>query len=296
MSKTLEEREKQIIDLARNLISRQDEFNSEAKIDAEFLFRFGPGWCDWVTRIRRMIANLLGYSKYELMSEEDKARFWVHLDANADLSVGMEVSSGGTKYKMETERGKYRGLNHELNEQLNDAIREAISRNDSSEVEKLNRELWQEANQTAKIQSEIWRLVRAYQIVPLSSSEMANFPLNKLKGQYQSALNWILHGLATPSFLYDKTVLLENPTDKKVRRVIRPHKWVPNFAQKETSKIRVKTRIRTWVIYYLTRRGGGKKTEQSAIDLWNQEFNDTLEKRNYRTERDRLFEHGSKKG
>jgi hypothetical protein len=50
------------------------------------------------------------------------------------------------------------------------------------------------------------------------------------------------------------------------------------------------SRIRTWAVYYLTQRGGGRQTEPKATGIWESAFDDPLETPNFRGERDRLFD------
>jgi hypothetical protein len=162
--------------------------------------------------------------------------------------------------------------------------------------DRLSWQLWLEANQTAQIQQELWRLAEAYQLVPIRDDQIANVAPVVIREQYLSVLNWVLHGDAVPSFLHSETLLLESRPAGGVKRTIHPHKWASGSARKVAPRIKETTRVRTWTVYYLTRRGGGKLTEPDAVELWNREFHDNLDVRNYRAERDRLLLHQSKKG
>jgi len=294
MDKTLTERENKIFQLAKGLLSGEKNFPDDATIDAEFIFRFDPRWCLWVNNIRLLMKSLLSYEENTPLSSDDRARLWVHLEMNPHTRVGMING----EITMETDnRGGYHSINPQLRKNFENALKRGVEDGDNTkEIKKILHEIWQEANQTSKIQSEIKRLAKAYQLIPLSKHDETQYPSALVIKQYQSVLDWILRNEITPSFLFQNTWLIENKTDKGVQRVIRPDKWNDNiYVNFKRPKISPKTRIRTWTVYYLSKRGGGERTEQAAIDLWNQLKNDSLNKRNYLKERERLFKHESEK-
>lgn len=296
----MNDREQNIIKIAkgfRDQSSRKIPLD-EATIDANFLFRFEVVWCKWVSNIRGMMWSMIGESSNEPLSSEDGTRWLIHLDANPGVVVGLDITPSETKFTVTTSKGDYRCcFDKELQEKYNVAIKNAIRPGgDTTQLQRLHEQVWGEANQTAKIQDEIRRLAYAYQLIPINEEEALKYPPTEIRKRFQIVVNWVIWGEIAPSFLWPKTILRENQTDKKIRRTIRPDKWSTHNLPTTKPRIRVDTRIRTWTIYYLTRRGGGQRTEQSAVNLWNEEFSDTLDLRNYKSERDRLLKHGSEKG
>jgi hypothetical protein len=283
------DREQDILQLAGGLLIRLRNRGDldEATIDAEFLFRFEPTWCEWVDRIRGMMRAMVGQIDNEPLSLEDGARWLVHLESNVGLQVGVEVEPNGTRLTIESVRGGYHCFDRELAEALRTMTY------DRNEFEHLQQQRWAEANQTAKIQSELWRLAQTYSLVP-SEVEWDKYAPDKIKQQFQSVVNWVIWGEFVPSFPWSMTRLVESKVGRGVKRTIRSHRW--GGKDLGTHRLRLDARVRTWAIYYLTRRGGGQRTEQSAVDLWNDRFPDNqVRLENFRDERSRLFSRGARK-
>jgi hypothetical protein len=290
----MNEREQKIIQLAKGCLAQKPL--DEATIDANFLFRFDTGWCEWVNKIRQMMWALIGETNNNPLPSESGMKLYVHLDSNLGLSVGMEITPESTKLTMNTETGSYRCFDSDLQEKYQEAIRHIVKGNNKEDIDKLHQQMWREANQTAKIQDELWRLAKAYHLVPVTDEESLNFSPREISERFQAVIFWVIRAKIVPSFLWPKTILMESKTYSKIKRTLRPHRWSEHIFPTEESRLRLGTRVRTWTVYYLTKQGGGKRTEQSAIDLWNEEFSDTLDIRNYKNERDRLLKHGCKKG
>jgi hypothetical protein len=304
----LDKRERHIISLAHRLLSRLSNDKNildEATIDAQFLFLFEPTWCTWVSRIRQMMRQMMGQNGDEPLSVEDGARWAVHLDSNPGLRVGLETGPNGSKYTVSTNRGGYVCLDEELDKALGQLP------TDRAEFERLWSQMWMEANQTLKVQKELDRLALAYHLVP-SKSDTGDWTPNEIRQQSQSVVNWVIWGDALPSFppSWPAAILLESKTDDGVKRSIRPWRaprrghWRQNEDGSRTwtqddpeppKRMMKEVRVRTWAIYYLTRRGGGRRTEEKAVELWNNQFNDSVEAHNFRSERSRLFARGTKK-
>jgi hypothetical protein len=67
-----------------------------------------------------------------------------------------------------------------------------------------------------------------------------------------------------------------------------------NTPARGNKRMTLSVRIRTWSVYYLTKRGGGECTEAEAIEQWNEVFPKYMvQEPNYRGERDRLLTRGS---
>ncbi len=291
----MNEREREIIQLARGFLTQlsQQKTVDEAAINANFLFRFESVWCEWISKIRQMMWAMMGESSDTPLSSESGARLLVHLESNPGLSVGVNITPEGTTFTMTTATGNYRCLDRDLREKHQAAIRHFATGGDIAEIDRLHQQMWAEANQTTKIQDELWRLARAYQLVSVTDE----FSLRETKERFQRVVTWVIWAEVVPSFLWPKTILLESKTPKRVKRTLRPHKWSEHIFPTQESGLRLETRVRTWAIYYLTRRGGGERTEQSAVDLWNEQFPCRIvtDLRIYRSERERLLKHGGKK-
>jgi hypothetical protein len=304
----LNARERSIIELVHRLLaelSKNKKALDEATIDAQFLFRFDPTWCKWVSKIRRMMRQMMGKTGDEALSVEDGAHWLVHLESNPGLRVGLEIGANGPKHTVATARGGYVCFDKELDKALGKFPL------DEAEFERLWLQMWMEANRTLKVQKELDRLALAYHLVP-SKSEAGDWTSNEVRQQFQTVVNWVIWGDALPSFppSWPAAILLESETGDGVKRSIRPWRyprgghwrenedgsriWIPD--DREPPKRMMKEiRVRTWAIYYLTKRGGGRRTEEEAVELWNPKFNDNVEAHNFRSERGRLFARGAKK-
>lgn len=302
MIPSINEREQHILNLSEGLLTRLCEGGGldEARVDAEFLFRFEVIWCKWVNRIRTMMRALIGQSSDAPLSDKDGARWLVHLDSNAGLGVGMQLGDAKTHYTIENSRGGYYILDERLREAYDAFVEHSLRTTENPaererQFDQIWQQMWLEANQTSKIQSELDRLHRAYNLVP-ADHELGEYPLNQVKQQYGNVRNWVLWGLYAPSFFYEKTMLIENEVKDMVGRSIRPWKW-PKDQQFSKERLPLTIRIRTWAIYYLTQRGGGTLEQLAAVELWNARFPGLkVDPTHYEINRTKLFALGTGKG
>lgn len=301
MTMSLGDRERNVLKLAEGLLKLHSEGSlDETTADAEFLFRFEVTWCRWVNRIRSMMRAMIGQTGEEPLSRQDRARWWVHLNRNAGLSVSIDSQDGPARWIIENPTGAY----HVLDEDLRTArgalavdLRAMHERPDeyTAKAAQIQQEMWFEANQTTKIQGELRRLARSYGLVP-SDHQLGQYPLDQIKLQYDSVVNWVLRGESVPAFLHGKTRLIESAVQGEDRRSIRLWKWGASEPFSE-ERIALETRIRTWAVYYLTKRGGGELAPSSAAELWNAKFSGRrVELGNYEDDRGKLFDWGTGKG
>ena len=301
MTSSTNEREQHILNLAEGLLRLHEEGKlDEARIDAEFLFRFEVMWCKWVSRIRAMMRDLIGQSGDAPLSDEDGARWLVHLDGNIGLRVEMQLGRGKTQYIIDNSHGSYHILDESLRERQRAFFEKTIATTENQperqdEFGQIWQLMWIEANQTSKIQSEIDGLIHAYNLVP-AEGELGDYPLNQVKQLYGNVINWVLWGLFAPSFLYEKTMLIENEVQDTAGKRMLLWEWSEN-QQFSKERLPLTTRIRTWAIYYLTQRGGGVREQLSAVELWNVKYPALrVDATYYELNRIKLFAWGTGKG
>ena len=307
--KNLSDRERDIINLACELLAqvRSDKRAlDEMTIDALFLFRFEPTWCEMVGRIRGMMRAMIGKTGCKPLSVEDGSRLWVHLEHNAGTSVSIETGPDGTKYRVTTARRGYICLDEELDKALGNMLSL-----DEGDAKCLWQQMRMEANQTSKIEAELERLALRYHLIP-SKTERERWTPDDVRRQYQSVVNWVIFGEIPPLFptCWSGAIMLESTTKGGVKRNVSPwplHErghWRTNADGSRTwikdgpeppKRMEKWVRIRTWTIYYLTRRGGGERSEEETVDLWNSTFNENVLVNNFRSERTRLFGRGARK-
>jgi len=306
MVKSLSEREQNVLELSLGLFTRLREEEDldercldEASIDSQFLFRFEVTWCRWVVRIRSMMAAMIGQTGDALLSSEDGARWLLHLDSNAGLSVSMTLGGEEPRYTIENARGYY----HILDEDLREAS-QALAQNIQEQLESpeehraklahIQERKWLEANQTSKIQLELERLARSYNLVP-SNHRLGESPLNQVQQQYSSVVSWVIWGHVPPCFLDERTRLIESQVQAESQCSIRPWKW-GNEKPFSMNRMPLRTRTRTWAIYCLSERGGGNLQEKAAVALWNSELpNRAVTLEGFQDDRTKLFDLGSGK-
>ncbi len=293
-----------ILSLADQLLNATVELD-EATIDSQFLFRFDPVWYRWVGGTRRLIWLLVAnQDRFEPLTMDDNLhlRWSLHIEDNLGVSVGWDSSSGLTIQNVVKNRDGYAPFNKDWATQVWEM------RDDKETQRQVWSKIWGEANQISKIHDEIFRLGRAYGLIPLDS-EAKDYSENQKEVFHSRVFDWVFWGQITPVFRWPMTQLIESKIGG-VTRSLRPFKlplgyWedLPDggkvwIAEKfgNTKRITHLVRIRTWAIYYLTRRGGGNRTEQAAVKLWHQAFPQGLvDVKHFRRERDRLFARGSKK-
>ena len=146
----------------------------------------------------------------------------------------------------------------------------------------------------------ILQLARQYQIVPLGLDQWSRFPFEMIEDRLVNLRNHILFDRLLPRIVWPVIRYVESPTENAVTQWLRPVELSRRQIESGRShRLRPSTRIRTWAIYFLTRRGGGSCTEQQAIDLWNSRSKESLVSRNFRKDRERLLanpSHSAKSG
>ena len=302
----MNDREQNILDSAYELLGQlhpQSDLD-EAAIDAEFLFRFNTSWCNWVNKIRKMMRDLIGLEGDEPLSVEDGARWCVHLESNPGLHVGVEAGPDGTHCTMAADRGGYHCINLELHQRLDEALKRVMESGDNAELEHIHRQMWLEANQTAKVRDELERLALAYNVIP-HKSEWDRYSPREIELRWKNLVNWVAWGKFVPSFRWPMTGFIENKTgDIRLYHMPGGHwrdtddggrVWVEDKPD-SSKRMTLDVRVRTWALYFLTKRGGGRLSEPMAVDLWNTKFpQQEVAVQNYRNERQRLLSKGSKK-
>ncbi len=303
MTDSTDNRTQDVLELAARLLTRLSEGIDldEAVVDAEFLFRFEVTWCKWVSQIRSVMRAMLGRSGDTPLSDEDGARWLLHLESNVGLRVAMQLGNGEPHYVIENSRsrGAYHILDDDL-EETSHALGERLLRTTEdadahrAAFGQIWRLMWQEANQTSKIQNELDRLVCSYGLVP-ADHKLGEYAPNQIKRQYDCVVSWVVWGRYVPSFLDERTLLIESEVKEESRQTLRPQKWISGLFSAE--RMPLKVRIRTWAIYYCTRRGGGSFDQLSAVELWNARFPDHRVKSDcYEDDCGKVFAWGTGKG
>lgn len=294
----MDERELRIFKLAQGFLSQlaQSRIVDETDIDSNFLFRFDPVWTRRLREIRRMMWGLFVEEKDIPFPSEEGARLLVHLEQNAGISVGINLSEEVSALVIDPPNRKYRLLNSNLKQEQEQGVRSLVQGEDITPFQQLHEQVWAEANQTSKIWIELERLAKGFHVIPHTEEEERRFPLEEIKANFRNFINWVIWEHMTPAFLWSKTRLIEYEINGKSYRTIRPYPWSEKDPER-TPNLKLPTRIRTWAIYYLTRRGGGVRTQQAALSLWNEHFTpySLTDVGNYRHELGRLFHKAQKR-
>ncbi|HKZ54636.1 MAG TPA: hypothetical protein VJ123_04080 [Anaerolineales bacterium] len=270
----------------------------ERNIDEAFIFRFEHNWCQRVAHIRQLVSRLTGRRTTDHLPEEVAIRVWVHLDLNKGLNISFRIAQGKeASVSLTTTSGAY----HPYDEALKPDITALMGPSPTSDPQTRARMagLLSEARLTAEIQDKILTLARVYQIIPMGDDQWRQFPLDRIEIQLVDLRNFLLFQFPVPALIWDNIAFIESRIPSFAARWLRPNYVSSEILSNRRHRShypRTGTRIRTWAIYFLTRRGGGALTEASAVAAWNLEFNDTLEQRNFRSDRDRLLRLGSRIG
>ena len=171
------------------------------------------------------------------------------------------------------------------------------TKDDTAKRERLFLQMQKEAYKTNRIQVELERMALSYNLVP-HQFELSAYSHQSVKEMADSVMWWVVLGEAVPSFRWEHTRLVESKIEGQLTRTIRPHEYgnigKPRIGNPKPALDRW-TRIRTWAVYYMSRRGGGDLPEEATINCWNTKFRDGADAGNYRKERQRLFERGAQK-
>jgi hypothetical protein len=297
----LAHREAEILDEAKALRSQLEQQGSDepdahgpaklknTDIDAAFLFRFDRLWYDTAATIRAIMKGLLGQPSDQPLTEQDGRRLIEHLRRNPELTVvDQSVALQATGHYIP----------------LDASDRKALAKGDHGEHDR-----WlAEAEITIDLLEQLHMLAEAYNLVPHQFETMDWGP-NRVELQLRKIAACIASARGTPDlFRWDRFLLVERQRGKGSGPTIRPQRWARRWVPKKTDdaasedggaqrqpapeqcKVHGHTRIRTWTVYYLTKRGGGHRKEQKAIDMWYDVTGDSVDPQNFRAERDRLFD------
>ena len=298
----LAKREKEIIATARDLRTRLEQSRTlglssqpdtaleRLDIDAAFLFRFDLHWYITAARIRGMMRALLGLVGNEPLSDADGKRLVEHFMRNRQLRVEGSVAI--------TDLGYYTSVNPALRPYL-------------SLVQDKHEEWLNEASTTAEVLDSLHQLADEYNLIP-HARETNDWGPNMIESLLWRMTACVAYARGTSDlFRWDKVRFVERQRfcTRGPGPTIRPQAWavrlIPDDAppvageerkprwQPEPLHYNVigKRRIRTWTVYYLTRRGcGQQESEQAALDVWEADFQQRIETQRYRGERDRLFD------
>jgi hypothetical protein len=245
MTPQLDERETQIVELASDLLSRLNSFD-ESAVDANFIFRFEPIWCGWVSKIRGMMHALLGQAGDGPLSSEDGARWLVHIQANIGVSADIRIGDQGGLY-VKTNKGSYQCLDKILKNALENEIPKLLKSGDDTQYKILLMQMWGEANQTSKVIDEIERLALRFRLIPVST-ELNEYSPKEIQRFWQDVVNWVIWGQDVPMFRWPKTKLVEIKIEKNhgVKRAICLLK-IPNGRSEITKNMRENELIRQGV-------------------------------------------------
>jgi len=270
----------------------------ERAIAEAFIFGFESSWCRRLSQVRLLIARLVGREGDALLPEDLATRMWVHLYSNRGLAVTLTLRDrSSTSVSFKTAEGTYHPYDESLVPDTSslldpDALADPPVRGQLAAF-------IGEARLTQNILDRVNHMARVYQIVPLGEDQWRLFSLEKIEDQLVNLRNFILFGHPTPTLVWPEIAFIESKMPHKVFRWLRPDSATAASLERRsagTPGLRRDTRIRTWTVYFLTKRGGGSLSERAAVDTWNAYFGDQLEQRNFRAERDRLLKLGSRLG
>lgn len=283
-------RARSVIDFAVDFIDESGHA-SEQEIDRNFIFRFEYGWQLRVGIIRKWISELArNPGPPDLLPEDLRPKMWAYLELNKYL---MDMPDITTPAQASERNPPFRPFNDQLKDRYELAIKAAIH-GSPQELYTIKAKVDEEKERVRRIQSEILRIARQYQIVPLGSDLWSRFPLDSIEEQLVNLRNHLLFDYPIPKFIWPQVKFLESPTDEGITRWLRPVRARSHTQPQTSYRMRTRTRVRTWAVYFLTRRGGGEFIEERAVELWNEAMNDTLAPRNYRTNRKQLLANPSR--
>lgn len=291
----LNEREQELIELSQSLMNRTHKL-SAAAIDAEFIFRFEPNFRNQVKRLRAAMRGYFDLPGDGPLLVDVGAKWSVHLEDNLGLSIRFVNGKPSIE--------GYRPFDKSLIEQQI----KAHMAGDNEEYDRIDREIFVEARFIQRILQGIKQLSEMYQLVPHRSERDQYTPI-EIRTFRQRIMNWIIFGHYPPQFLWEITRLSESKEAHDGARSIRLFqwvtvKWIPREdggktrveqKPKRGKRIETETRIRTWAIYFLSKRGGGKMTVNDAVELWNKITGQLHTSSNYYSELKRLFDKPSTK-
>lgn len=279
-------REHQIFNIASGLFNREREIGDQ-EIDRNFIFRFEYGWRLRVDKVRNLINQLAGIeASSELLPSDMSPKMWAYLEGTKNLIDFPENITLDESFNIEY---PFRPFNEDVSNAYEKSISAAISGN-RQQLEQLLPLIQKEKEFVRSLQNSVLLIAQQYQIVPLGFDLWNRFAFKDIELSLVNLRNYFLFNHPIPKFIWPNIRYIESKVDKSILRWLRPDVALSDSSNSlHRSQIRQSTRIRTWSIYFLTKRGGGHYSEDEAIDLWNMTFDDSLVSRNFRSERLKLL-------
>jgi hypothetical protein len=285
-------REQKIIEAATDLRGRcqaPSQSVDKLEVDAAFVFRLDPLWYRCSATIRRMMRRLLDRPGHGPLSEKDQIIWAWHLMQNRwpQASLGGQEASTHEGY-VGLEMGLPRAQEYEQADQTQRRLAGGPD--------------------TDRVRSWLYCLATAYNVIP-DSFDPDDWGPNRIARQYQQLAVCVMSDRGSRRlFRWERVRLVEQRRGQRRLPAVRPERWATwvihsegavthdeglapgwTFAP-EAWDVGAMTRIRTFTVYYLSKRGGGRLTEEQAVGVWNVEFKDVLRERTFRGERDRLLD------
>jgi hypothetical protein len=224
--------------------------------------------------------DMLSQTGNEALSREDGQRWIEHLRCNA----GLEIVESGEEFRFPTKQGEYHPLNP--------ALRSAASPGQGADHEHLRYALWEEVTKTIDVQRDLYLLAWKYGIVP-GHHDLDDWAPNAIERQLERVAACVIYeSFRAPLIPWPVARLVPYKTGQGVERAIRLERWLKPLPPGRRKTLHV--RVKVWMIYYLTSRGGGRRIEDKAVEIWNNFSNDELKPSQYRRQRLQLFKHGTK--
>ncbi len=205
------------------------------------------------------------------MSSEDGWRLYNHIQDHLDLRIEYK----GEAYGFISSHNGYRPIDATLV----DIQLQASVRGDDQAKERIEQHILNEAEHTIGIVSGLRKLAHRFGILP-ADHDLDNYSKKEIKAIWDRILTWVVFDKGVPTFCWQNYVLVESRTPRGQERMLHTQ-GVPKSYKKEG--IRPEIRIRTWAIYFLSKRGGGRRNASSsflgfpkgdatAMGIWNSRF------------------------
>jgi hypothetical protein len=305
----LNDREKGILNLADDVLAcfdQGEEHFDEAWLDSQFLFRFDPRWTDQVEQVHKMMRAMLHKPVEGELAEEDRIRWYSHILHNFGFAPD--------------ERAKREPNPYYSLEPLGMHFRE-----DSNWRERCQTE----ADESLRVRDRLQGMAEVFNLLP-NLRVAREWSPEDLERQFERVASWVIFDSGSPApprkvtrlqggvrvtdtnilFPWQVTRLEERKMDRGIARWIRPRCWDllrdgPVPGTWKGPRMTPFVRVRTWAIYYLSRRGGGRRAVHTtwgigAVPLWNLLYPDEdpdrgLHYTKFQSDRRRLFRKGTLK-
>jgi hypothetical protein len=283
------ERKADILHLASKFLEEMREPNTipdEVEIDSAFILRFDPICVQQIHRIRQTMHALLGQAGEASFTQDDGWRLYFHLERHWEMRITNDLSQANQIWRFELPQNwGYRPL---LND---DGVNWITLDEQTMKDDPQRRGIVREALQTSKVVDDINRLAFRFGLLP-DARERTEYAPIELQRLWQCIVRWVIFDDPMPRFFRPITRIAEL-REKGFPQWLHASQPLPvmtdRLSQKGKAPLMPDTRVRTWAIYYLTRRGGGDLIEEEACALMN------VPVQAYHKQRQKLFALGSKK-